>query len=153
MSSPDFTGFGVVLEGVLTIGLIVGLSRRRWGVPSNVQPKAIPHDAKANQRQVFEQLQTLLINYPTVTKAALAKPEMPAKNIVPLFTTLGNLMAAWGYAPIGLPWENVAFDPQLHQPDVADIQPGEMVYIRFIGYRDGADILVPAKVSRSLPQG
>jgi hypothetical protein len=157
----DFTGFGVVLEGVLAIGLIVGLSRRRWaapdrrssGVPSNVQPKAIPHDAKADQRQVFEQLQTLLVNYPTVTKAALAKPEMPAKNIVPLFTPLGNLLQQWGYEAIGEPWAAVEFDPQWHQPDVPDIQPGEAVYVRFVGYRDGATILVPAKVSRSLPQG
>jgi hypothetical protein len=153
MSSPDFAGFGIVLELGLTIGLIVGLSRRRWGVQSNVQPKAIPHDAKASQREVFAQLQTLLVSYPTVAKAAQAKPEMPAKNIVPLFTPLGNLMAAWGYAPIGEPWAAVEFDPQWHQPDVPDIQPGEAVYVRFVGYRDGATILVPAKVSRSLPQG
>jgi hypothetical protein len=161
MISPDLAGFGWVLELTLTIGLIVGLSRRRWaaldrrssGVLADVTPKAIADDAKASQREVFAQLQTLLVNYPTVAKAAQAKPEMPAKNIVPLFTTLGNLMAAWGYVPIGQPWEKVEFNPQLHQPDVADIQPGELVYVRFIGYRDGADILVPAKVSRNLPQG
>jgi hypothetical protein len=160
MSSPDFTGFGVVLELGLTIGLIVGLSRRRWAAPdgrssavAHFTPKAIVDDAKASQREVFAQLQTLLVNYPTVAKAAQAKPEMPAKNIVPLFTPLGNLMAAWGYAPIGQPWAEVEFNPQWHQPDVPDIQPGEAVYVRFVGYRDGATILVPAKVSRSLPQG
>jgi hypothetical protein len=153
MSSPDFTGFGWVLEGVLTIGLIVGLSRRRSGVATNVRPKAIPNDAKATQRQVFAQLQTLLVNYPTVAKAAQAKPEMPAKNLVPLFTPLENLLQQWGYEPIGQPWDKVAFNPQWHQPDVPDIQLGEAVYIRFVGYRDGETILVPAKVSRTLPSG
>jgi hypothetical protein len=154
MSSPDFTGFGWVLEGVLTIGLIVGLSRRRRsGVASTAQPQAIPNVAKSHQRQVFEQLQTLLVNYPTVAKAVQAKPEMPAKNLVPLFTPLANLLQQWGYESIGAPWEAVAFNPQWHQPDVPDIQPGEAVYVRFVGYRDGETVLVPAKVSRTLPSG
>ncbi len=147
MNSADFTGFGIVLELGLSIGLILILGKQRR------KPTIAKPDQIQLQRQVFAQLQTLLVNYPTVAKAALAKPEMPAKNIVPLFTPLANLLQQWGYEPIGQPWENVAFDPQLHQPDVADIQPGEMVYVRFIGYRDGADILVPAKVSRNLPQG
>jgi hypothetical protein len=144
MNSSDFTGFGIVLELGLSIGLILLLGGRR-------KPIASP-DQTQLQRQVFEQLQTLLVNYPTVAKAALVKPEMPARNIVPLFTPLGNLVEQWGYVAIGEPWENVAFDPQLHQPDGLDIAAGEMVYIRFIGYRDGATILVPAKVSRTLPQ-
>jgi hypothetical protein len=146
MSSMDLTGFGIVLEVGLSIGLIILLGQQRR------KPIAPTPDQIQLQRQVFEQLQTLLVNYPTVTKATLAKPEMPAKNIVPLFTPLGNLVQQWGYEAIGEPWENVAFDPQLHQPDVADIAVGEMVYVRFIGYRDGATILVPAKVSRTLPQ-
>jgi hypothetical protein len=144
MNSMDLTGFGIVLEVGLSIGLILLLGGRR-------QPIASPDQIQL-QRQVFEQLQTLLVNYPTVAKAALAKPEMPARNIVPLFTPLGNLVEQWGYVAIGEPWESVAFDPQLHQADVADIQLGESVYVRFIGYRDGAVILVPAKVSRTLPQ-
>jgi hypothetical protein len=36
---------------------------------------------------------------------------------------------------------------------VPDIQPGEAVYVRFVGYRDGETVLVPAKVSRTLPSG
>jgi hypothetical protein len=150
MNSSDFTGFGIVLELGLSIGLIVLLGgRRKANLP--IAPIASPDQIQL-QRQMFEQLQTLLVNYPTVAKAALAKPEMPARNIVPLFTPLGNLVEQWGYVAIGEPWESVAFDPQLHQADVADIQPGELVYVRFVGYRDGAVILVPAKVSRTLPQ-
>jgi hypothetical protein len=41
----------------------------------------------------------------------------------------------------------------LHQPDVEDITEGELVYIRFVGYREGERILAPAKVSRTLPPG
>lgn len=39
------------------------------------------------QNETFTQLQTLLTNYPTVKKMALAKPELPAKNLVSLFTS------------------------------------------------------------------
>jgi hypothetical protein len=164
MSSPDFTGFGIVLDGLVTIGLI-RIWRARSANTSSANtssantasahtspppPIATP-SAQAMQRQVFDQLQSLLVNYPSIIKATEAQPDLPAKNIVSIFTPLGNLVRQWGYEPIGQPWQSVEFDPQIHQPDVPDIPPGEAVYIRFIGYRDGATIVVPAKVSRHLP--
>jgi molecular chaperone GrpE (heat shock protein) len=103
--------------------------------------------------ETFTQLQTLLTNYPTVEKMALAKPDLPAKNIVSLFTSLNNLVASWGYTTIGETWEQVNYNPQLHQADSDDIQEGDLVYIRFIGYQDGVRVLYPAKVSRTLPGG
>ncbi|WP_071188456.1 molecular chaperone GrpE [Trichormus sp. NMC-1] len=105
------------------------------------------------QYETFTQLQTLLSNYPTVKKMALAKPELPAKNLVSLFTSLDNLITNWGYTAIGETWEQVNYNPQLHQADSDDIQEGELVYIRFIGYQNGDKILYPAKVSRTLPGG
>jgi molecular chaperone GrpE (heat shock protein) len=105
------------------------------------------------QQETFTQLQTLLSNYPTVKKMALAKPDLPAKNLVSLFTSLDNLITNWGYNAIGETWEQVNYNPQLHQADSDDIQEGELVYIRFIGYQDGDKVLYPAKVSRTLPPG
>lgn len=101
----------------------------------------------------FEQLQTLLTNYPTARMMAQSKPDLPAKNLVALFTPLENLLKNWDYQPIGTPWAQVPYNPQLHQPDTDDIAMGELVYIRFVGYRDGERILSPAKVSRTLPPG
>ncbi|MFM6106264.1 MAG: nucleotide exchange factor GrpE [Sphaerospermopsis kisseleviana] len=105
------------------------------------------------QNETFTQLQTLLTNYPTVKKMALTKPDLPAKNIVSLFTSLDNLMASWGYTVIGETWEQVNYNPQIHQADSDDIQEGDLVYIRFIGYQNGDQVLYPAKVSRTLPGG
>jgi hypothetical protein len=101
----------------------------------------------------FEQLQTLLTNYPTARIMVQSKSDLPAKNLVALFTPLENLLKSWGYELIGTPWEQVPYDPQLHQPDADDIAVGELVYIRFVGYQDGDRILCPAKVSRTLPPG
>ncbi|MBE9031048.1 molecular chaperone GrpE [filamentous cyanobacterium LEGE 11480] len=174
MASPNFNGFGIVLEILLTLGLVAIWNARRRSqasrgertididdevkpappAPKSTAPvNSAPTVKPESHRQVFTQLQTLLVNYPSVTQAAAANPEMSAQSITPLFTPLGTLVQQWGYTTIGTPWELVAFDPQLHQPDAADITAGEAVYIRFIGYRDGDEILVPAKVSRMLPPG
>ncbi|WP_180277465.1 nucleotide exchange factor GrpE [Nostoc sp. 'Peltigera malacea cyanobiont' DB3992] len=101
----------------------------------------------------FEQLQTLLTNYPSIHQMVQIKPELPAKNLLSMFTSLDNLLNKWGYEQIGKPWEKVAYNAQIHQPDTADIAENELVYIRFVGYQHQGKILVPAKVSRTLPGG
>jgi molecular chaperone GrpE (heat shock protein) len=103
------------------------------------------------QAATFEQLQPLLINYPTAHKMAQTKPDLPAKNLVALFTSLDNLLQTWQIEAIGSPWESVSYNPQLHQPDADDFIEGESVYVRFVGYRHEERILCPAKVSRTLP--
>ncbi|MBD2060155.1 molecular chaperone GrpE [Oculatella sp. FACHB-28] len=105
------------------------------------------------QEATFEQIQTLLTNYPSAQKMAQAKPDLPAKNLIALFTPLENLLQGWGVELIGSAWEQVAYDPQIHQPDEDDVTVGEQVYVRFVGYRQGDRILCPAKVSRTLPGG
>ena len=101
----------------------------------------------------FEQIQTLLTQYPSVRKMVESQPDLPARNIVALLTSLENLVKFWECRPIGKPWETVPYDPQIHQSDVGDIQVGESVYVRFIGYQKGDRILISAKVSRTLPAG
>ncbi len=105
------------------------------------------------QNSTFQELQTLLTNYPTAKKIAQVKTDLPAKNLVALFTSLDNLLASWNYEKIGQVWQKVSYEPQLHQADNSDIQPGEEVYIRFVGYRHEERIICPAKVSRNLPPG
>lgn len=105
------------------------------------------------QSSTFQQLQTLLTNYPSVCQLVEVKPDLPAKNLISLFTSLDNLVESWNYEAIGQVWEKVAYNPQIHQPDAGDIEVGDLVYIRFVGYRKGDRILAPAKVSRTLPTG
>jgi molecular chaperone GrpE (heat shock protein) len=99
----------------------------------------------------FEQLQPLLTSLPTIRKMIEIKPDLPARNLIALFTHLDNWLQDWGIEAIGTPWEQVPYDPQLHQPDTEDYTPGEPVYIRFVGYRTPSQILYPAQVSRTPP--
>lgn len=103
------------------------------------------------QDMTIESLYSLLTNYPTAKIMTKVKPDLPAKNLVNLFKPLDHLLSEWGIDSIGKPWEKVPYNPQLHQPDTNNIKEGEMVYIRFVGYRDGERILYPAKVSKTLP--
>lgn len=109
--------------------------------------------ASEAHQAIFQQLQPLLTSYPSVRQMIQAKPDLPAKNIVSLLTPLDQMLESWGYTAIGSAWEQVPYDPQLHQPDAPDLIPGELVYIRFVGYRHAEKILCPAKVSRTLPGG
>jgi hypothetical protein len=106
------------------------------------------------QHNTFYQLETLLTNYPTVCKLVQEYPDLPAKNILPLFKPLDKILALWEYEAIGSPLAQVPYNPQLHQPDDRDITVGELVYIWFVGYQDRKleHIISPAIVSRNLPQ-
>jgi molecular chaperone GrpE (heat shock protein) len=105
------------------------------------------------QEQTFQKITPLLVQYPTLQQVVQQKrPDLPATTVLNLLKSLENLLQDWGIEPIGTPWQQVTFDPELHQPDTEDIYPGEAVYIRFIGYRTPTRILVRAKVSRTLPE-
>jgi hypothetical protein len=151
----EFSVFSWVLSVAVAIAVLAFFRSPRPAVPSRSSQQAIapsPSSSTAFQRHTFEQLQSLLVSYPSARHLATQNSSFPARNLVALFTPLDQMLQQWGYEAIGEPWQAVPFDPQLHQPDAADIQPGETVYIRFIGYRKGAEIFCPAKVSRSLPQ-
>jgi hypothetical protein len=108
-----------------------------------------------HQQNTFRVLQSLLTQYKSVQHMICLNPNLPAQNLIALFTSLDRLMQNWEYVTIGEPWQQVPYDPQFHQADRADLSIGEPVYIRFVGYQVGGDdapqILVPAKVSRTLP--
>jgi molecular chaperone GrpE (heat shock protein) len=171
MHEPNFTFFGVVLWFFVTAFLL-----KRFGKSSDskqpvlaAQIKEIEQLKQQCQRSrqelqqqsiqlkadfkdtTFEQLQTLLTNFPTARLMAESKPDLPAKNLLALLTPLENMLSSWGYKTIGKPWEQVSYNPQLHQPDSDDITEGELVYIRFVGYQNEEKIITPAKVSRTLP--
>ncbi len=105
------------------------------------------------RESTFQQLQSLLTNYPSIRPMTEAQPNLPAKNLISLLTPLDDLLESWGYEAIGKPWQQVSFNPQLHQPDRDEIAEGDLVYVRFVGYRKGDKIFCPAKVSKTLPGG
>ena len=103
------------------------------------------------RNSTFNQLQTLLTTYSTVEAVVKLKKDLPAEDLISLFTPLNNLVRHWGIETIGTVWEQVPYNPQLHKSDEENITEGELVFVRFVGYKDGDNILCPAKVSRTMP--
>jgi len=101
--------------------------------------------------ELVEKLKPLLVQYPTLQQVVQRRPDYPAQQVLALLTSLGNLLEDWQLEPIGQVWQQVAYDPENHQADEDDIQVGEPVYVRFVGYRAADQVLIRAKVSRTLP--
>jgi transcriptional regulator with XRE-family HTH domain len=101
--------------------------------------------------ELVEKLKPLLVQYPTLQQVVQRRPDYPAQQVLALLTSLGNLLEDWQLEPIGQVWQQVAYDPESHQADEDDIQVGEPVYVRFVGYRAADQVLIRAKVSRTLP--
>ncbi len=102
------------------------------------------------QRSTLQVLESLLLQWPTVAYAARKNPEAPAIKILPLLQPLDQLLASWGIVPIGEVGTEIAYDPQWHQlmPTAGQATVlGDQVRVRYVGYRQGEQLLYRAKVS------
>lgn len=107
------------------------------------------------QRTTLQTLEPLLLQWPTAAHAARNNPQAPAVKVLPLLRPLEQLLQAWQVEPIGTVGTEVPYDPQWHQliPSMQgngvglDIHPGDFVRVRYVGYRQGKQLLHRAKVS------
>ncbi len=99
------------------------------------------------QQSSLQILESWLQQWPTVVEKAKQNPRLAAVKILPLLRPVEKLMQQWNVeciAPVGV---EVPFDPQLHQLMEGSAQKGEMVKVRYTGYRQGEKLLFRAKVS------
>ncbi len=101
------------------------------------------------QYQSLQVLESFLTYYPTAKHAALNNPSFPATKIFPLMGAIERLLAQWGVSAIGSVGAELPYDPQYHQSIDGTANPGELVTVRYIGYRQGDKLLFRAKVSRN----
>jgi transcriptional regulator with XRE-family HTH domain len=100
------------------------------------------------QQSCLEILESLLLQFPTAAYKARENPQLPAVNILPLIEKpLERLLQAWGIEAIAQVAEEVAYNPQLHQPMTGNISPNQIVKVRYVGYQQQGKLLYRAKVS------
>ncbi|WP_330204457.1 helix-turn-helix transcriptional regulator [Cyanobacterium sp. Dongsha4] len=105
---------------------------------------------KEYQRDTITILESLLLQLPTISYAVKNNPEIPATRLLPLMQPVKDLLRFWDIETIGEVGEVVKYDSQLHElmeDTQDDTQTCEMVKIRYVGYRQGEDLLYRAKVS------
>lgn len=102
------------------------------------------------QKSTIQALESLLLQWPTAAYAARKNPDAPAIKLLPLLIPLEKLLASWGVIPIGEVGAETTYDPQWHQVVSMAGQAlilGDAVRIRYVGYRQGEQLLYRAKVS------
>jgi hypothetical protein len=100
------------------------------------------------QAQVLDQLESLLLQWPTAAHAARQNPMAPAVKLLPLLKPLEQLLTAWSIEPIGTVGESLPYDPQSQTWMGTGDAPilGTPVQVRYVGYRQGDRLLYRAKV-------
>lgn len=100
------------------------------------------------QQSSLQLLESLLLQFPTAAHKARENPQLSAVNIVPLVhKPLERLLQQWGIEAIASVGAEIPYDPLLHQLMDGIAQPGDIVRVRYIGYRQGDKLLYRAKVS------
>ncbi|MFE4106615.1 helix-turn-helix domain-containing protein [Almyronema epifaneia] len=99
------------------------------------------------QQESLDALEAWLLNWPTAAYAAQNNPQIPATRLLPLVRPLETLLADWGVEAIAAVGAELAYDPQQHQLIDGSAQPGDLVRVRYVGYRQGDKLLHRAKVS------
>jgi molecular chaperone GrpE (heat shock protein) len=92
-------------------------------------------------------LESWLVQWPTAAYAAQQNQQLPAVRLLPLVRPVEQLLQQWGVEAIASVGSELAYDPHLHQLMEGTAQPGELVRVRYTGYRIGEKLLYRAKVS------
>lgn len=96
---------------------------------------------------VLETLESLFLQLPTVINSAEKNPELPAKSVLGLFKPLQRLLEKWDVKAIASVGDVVPYNPLKHQLMEGDANEGDLVEIRYVGYKKGDTLLYRAKVS------
>lgn len=100
------------------------------------------------QQSMVQLLESLLLQFPTAAQKAQDNHQLPAFKIIPLVQKpLDKLLQSWGMEAIAVVGAEVPYNPQEHQLMDGNLAPGEMVKVRYTGYRQGDKLLYRAKVS------
>jgi len=100
------------------------------------------------QQSSLQLLESLLLQFPTAAHKAKENPQLAAVKIVPLVEKpLEKLLQQWGIEAIAPVGAEIPYDPQVHQLMEGNAHIGEIVKVRYTGYRQADKLLYRAKVS------
>lgn len=94
-------------------------------------------------------LESWLLQWPTAAIVAQKTPQLSAVKLLPLVKPIFELLKQWGLEMTATVGEKVPYDPQVHQllEGGGTAEPGDLVIVRYVGYRQGDKLLYKAKVS------
>ena len=107
---------------------------------------------EVNLREQFQQtslatIESWLLQWPTAATAVRQNPQLPAMRLLSLVEPVEELIEQWNVEPIATVGEELPYNPQQHQLMKGIAEPGEVVKVRYVGYKQGDKLLHKAKVS------
>lgn len=99
------------------------------------------------QQATLETIESWLLQWPTAATAVRQNPQLPAARLLSLVEPIEQLLKQWQVEAIATVGDELAYDPQYHQLMKGTAQPGELVKVRYVGYKQGDKLLYKAKVS------
>jgi transcriptional regulator with XRE-family HTH domain len=99
------------------------------------------------QQDSLETIESWLLQWPTAATAVRQNPQLPASKLLSLVEPVEQLIKHWNVSTIATVGEELAYDPQYHQLMKGIAQAGELVKVRYVGYKQGDKLLYKAKVS------
>ncbi|MGF1539194.1 MAG: hypothetical protein ACFCU5_01880 [Pleurocapsa sp.] len=99
------------------------------------------------QQVSIHTIESWLLQWPTAVAAVRKNPQLPAARLLTLVKPIEQLLEEWKLEQIASVGEKLAFDPQWHQLMKGMAEPGEMVEVRYVGYKQEDKLLYKAKVS------
>ncbi len=99
------------------------------------------------QQASLQTIESWLIQWPTAVAAIIKNPDLPAARLLPLVKPIEKLVSKWGLEQIAFVGEELPYDPQWHELMKGSAEPGDMVKVRYVGYKQQEKILYKAKVS------
>ena len=99
------------------------------------------------QTTSLETIESWLLQWPTAVAAVHKNPHLPATRLLTLVEPLTELLSQWDVEAIASVGVELPFDPQYHQLIKGTAQVGELVKVRYVGYKQEDKLLHKAKVS------
>jgi molecular chaperone GrpE (heat shock protein) len=108
------------------------------------QKESLQEEFQNTSLQIIE---SWLVQWPTAVAAVQKNPQLPAERLLPLIQPLQQLLQEWEIETIALVGEKLPYDPRWHTLHKGSAEPGELVEVRYVGYKQGDKLLHKAKVS------
>ncbi|KMW70164.1 MAG: helix-turn-helix transcriptional regulator [Limnoraphis robusta] len=99
------------------------------------------------ERSSLSILEAWLLQWPTVAYKVQQNPKLAGVKLLPLLRPVERLMQQWGVEAIASVGSEIPYNPQMHQLLEGTAQTGEMVVVRYAGYRYRGQLLYRVKVS------
>lgn len=99
------------------------------------------------QQASINTIESWLLQWPTAVAAVHKNPQLPAARLLTLVKPIEQLLQNWKLETIATVGEQLAYDPKYHQLLKGAAEPGELVEVRYVGYKQEGKLLYKAKVS------